>query len=521
MGSRPGPADAGANQLQPLTTGARTRQEPKTSEPAAQYEKASAAHLQAARRKMVTEYNSFGDDATGAAEREKLTHARACLTVLSSISILCSIGIICIIDMLVVFQPLTRNVNLPKLPSASKEVASARHERLGVDESHARSKLSGMSDIWQLSASEDEALHNITLTVPSPPLLSPLPLPPPPPSPPLPRPAKPPPPPSPLSPHRRWPKCNVLPIFRALSTGGGYEISQRQLILLAAPKAGATVTSRLAIALAGKTQAAVAYGGYPLRYAHARLPSHLFFPGSFFSKCRQIESWTCIHFLRNPMDRAVSSYLHTMKHDLFKYTVGRLGVMCGAGGASVQHCLHNASFFEFISTLQDVAATKGASLNPHWTPQFHPDISYSGVTLVPLESLPDGYECPLLAKTEGQLLAGREGNFSIPSLTNHYVLHTDSKPSTATAFLDFTTLSKMRARGQVPPYDDFYKDKGFCRHILTCLYAGDLDAYVKMCGQAHVRACPSLNAACQRELVRLRDVCGLPASKLGLNSSAH
>ena len=62
------------------------------------------------------------------------------------------------------------------------------------------------------------------------------------------------------------------------------------------------------------------------------------------------------------MDRAVSSYLHTMKHDLFKYTVGRLGVMCGAGGASVQHCLHNASFFEFISTLQDVAATKGAAL---------------------------------------------------------------------------------------------------------------------------------------------------------------
>ena len=211
MGSRQGPADAGANQLQPssaavemavsalATTGARTRQEPKTSEPAAQYEKASAAHLQAARRKMVTEYNSFGDDATGAAEREKLTHARACLTVLSSISILCSIGIICIIDMLVVFQPLTRNVNLPKLPSASKEVASARHERLGVDESHARSKLSGMSDIEQLSASEDEALHN-TLTVTSPPLLSPLPLPPPP-SPPPPPPTPPtlpmPPPPTP------------------------------------------------------------------------------------------------------------------------------------------------------------------------------------------------------------------------------------------------------------------------------------------------------------------------------------
>ena len=484
--------------------------------PAAQSEK---AHLKAARRKIFTPFNSIGDDATGPAEREKLTHARACHTVLSSIGIIGIIGIICIIGMLFVFPPLTRNVNLPKLPSASKEVASARHERLGVDESHARSKLSGMSDIEQLSASEDEALHN-TLTVPSPPLLSPLPLPPPPPSP-LPRPAKPPPPPSPLSPHLRWPKCNVLPIFKALSTGGGYEISQRQLILLAAPKAGATVTSRLAIALAGKTQAAMAYGGYPLRYAQ-RLPSNnmfssFFFPGSFFSKCRQIESWTCIHFLRNPMDRAVSSYLHTMKHNLFKYTVGRLGVMCGAGGASVQHCLQNASFFEFISTLQDVAATKGASLDPHWTPQFHPDISYSGVTLVPIESLPDGYECPPLAKTEGQLLAGREGNFS----TDHYVLHTDSKASTAAAFLDFTTLSKMRARGQVPPYDDFYKDMGFCRHILTCLYASDLDAYVKMCGQAHVRACPSLNAACQRELVRLRDVCGLPASKLGLNSSAH
>ena len=198
MGSRPGPADAGANQLQPLTTGARTRQEPKTSEPAAQYEKASAAHLQAARREMFTAYNSIGDDATGPAEREKLTHARACHKVLSSIGIIGIIGSICIIDMLFVFPPLTRNVNLPKLPSASKEVASARHERLGVDESHARSKLSGMSDIEQLSASEDEALHN-TLTVPSPPLLSPLPLPPPPSSPPTPpTPPMPPPPTPPL-----------------------------------------------------------------------------------------------------------------------------------------------------------------------------------------------------------------------------------------------------------------------------------------------------------------------------------
>ena len=217
MGSRPGPADAGANQLQPLTTGARTRQEPKTSEPAAQYEKALAVRLRAARRKMVTAYFSFGDDATGPAEREKLTHARACLALLSSIGIICSTGIICIMAMLVVFPPLTRNANLPKIPSASNEVASARHERLGVDESHARSKLSGMSDIEQLSASENEALHN-TLTVPSPPLLSPLPLPPPPSSPSsplLPPPSSPPPllpPPSSLPPSlAKSPPKTLLP----------------------------------------------------------------------------------------------------------------------------------------------------------------------------------------------------------------------------------------------------------------------------------------------------------------------
>ena len=85
--------------------------------------------------------------------------------------------------------------------------------------------------------------------------------------------AKPPPPPSPMSPHLWWPKCNVLPIQAEVSTGGQYqyELSQRHLILYAAPKAGATLTSRLAIALAGKTQAAMAYGGYPLHYAHEML----------------------------------------------------------------------------------------------------------------------------------------------------------------------------------------------------------------------------------------------------------
>ena len=104
MGSRPGPADAGANQLQPLsaavemavsalaTTGARTRQEPKTSEPAAQYEKVSAAPSRlGGRRKMYTAYKSIVVAATGPAEREKLTHA-PCLTVLSIIGII----IICI-----------------------------------------------------------------------------------------------------------------------------------------------------------------------------------------------------------------------------------------------------------------------------------------------------------------------------------------------------------------------------------------------------------------------------------------
>ena len=77
--------------------------------------------------------------------------------------------------------------------------------------------LSGMSVIEQLSASENEALHN-TLTVPSPPLLSPLPLPPPPSSPSsplLPPPSSPPPllpPPSSLPPSlAKSPPKTLLP----------------------------------------------------------------------------------------------------------------------------------------------------------------------------------------------------------------------------------------------------------------------------------------------------------------------
>ena len=68
-----------------------------------------------------------------------------------------------------------------------------------------------------------------------------------------------------------------------------------------------------------------------------------------------------------------------------------------------------------------------------------------------------------------------------------------------------------RLHEPVPQYDAFWNgNKTFCREVVGCLFGADVALFVRTCSQPALRAqCTAYARACDRELARLRDVCGL------------
>ena len=181
-----------------------------------------------------------------------------------------------------------------------------------------------------------------------------------------------------------------------------------KLLLMSSPKAGATLVERLFLARVNLTGAAVHFKDYPLRYSHqvfqkakGRMPTQ-----EHLASCVQGTGWLCIAIVRNPLDRAISSYIHT---------VGKWEAL----GSHFQelHGNADASFAEFAAALDRLARTK-ASHHPgggsHFMPQCVPTTKAGAlrpsVLYVPIEMLtePGGYACPMLDRVRGTGLAAAE-----------------------------------------------------------------------------------------------------------------
>ena len=186
-----------------------------------------------------------------------------------------------------------------------------------------------------------------------------------------------------------------------------------KLLLMSSPKAGATLVERLMLARVNLTGAAVHFKGYPLRYSHevfqqakGRLPT----PGHLAS-CAPGTGWLCVAIVRNPLDRAISSYIFTMRH--YGFIASHFQELDGNA---------DASFAEFAAAL-DRRARKKASHSPgdgHFMPQSVPTKTGAlrpGVLYVPIEMLtrPGGYACHSLAR----VLAFRVSQWLVHALGRH------------------------------------------------------------------------------------------------------
>ena len=278
-----------------------------------------------------------------------------------------------------------------------------------------------------------------------------------------------------------------------------------KLLLISSPKAGATLVERLMLAALNLTGEAVRFHngrGYPLAYSHGRFqkakgrrPT----AGSLAS-CAQGTGWLCIDVVRNPLDRAISSYIHTLRN---KVLWSRFRELNGN---------KDASFAEFAAALARRARKKASrsSGDSHFMPQcvpttragaLRPDVLY-----VPVEMLsePGGYACPLLDRVRGTGLAAAEAAARGDNSGHYITKATSSSPGS-----EHWSWAKVKEAHPTPAYDSFWNNTAFCRSVVGCLYRADVEAYVSACRAPALETCAAFRSACEVQLGRLRDVCGL------------
>ena len=280
-----------------------------------------------------------------------------------------------------------------------------------------------------------------------------------------------------------------------------------KILIVSSPKAGATLAQRIMLARLNLTGVAAAYrgkhdySGYPLFYAHevfqkqrsaGRYPD-----ANHLADCAD-PSWLCIALVRTPLDRAVSSYVHSLKH------FANVGAWAGVSP--------NASFADFALDLDRRAHDRGESRNDvHFMPQISPA---PHVLSVPIEMLsePDGYACPLLERLQGWRVAELEAEALglRAGMPGHYITQAASgSGSEHWPWPRLHPLAKASRRRGFPSYDSFFSNKSFCRHVVGCLYRDDLRTYHDACRGSRLRVCPAYRRACEAQLARLRDVCGV------------
>ena len=125
---------------------------------------------------------------------------------------------------------------------------------------------------------------------------------------------------------------------------------------------------------------------------------------------------------------------------------------------------------------------------------------------MPIEMLtePGGFACHSRARVRGTGLKAAEAAAQGDN-SRHYITKATSSPPGS----EHWSFAKVRSAKKAPNYDSFWNNTAFCRNVVGCLYRADVEAYVSACRAPALETCAAFRSACEVQLGRLRDVCGL------------
>ena len=271
---------------------------------------------------------------------------------------------------------------------------------------------------------------------------------------------------------------------------------RHRLLVLSAPKAGATLAVQLMLRADGLTETALAYArarGSAIEHAYHVA---VVLPRRNVSSCRVCESpaWSCVKMVRSPWDRAVSSYLRTANKP---------------SRSNWPELRPNASFAEFLRRLsaranQSVTEQRRRAAQrkaDHYLPQERAECdNIASLALIPTECAATALLHLSAARRERQpayaLLDGR--NLSSDS---HYHVQRGIPPADSPVPVADLGYSKVASGRQALPYDEFLRDAAL-RALVARLFAADFRLYQQACRQPWVQRSDECVAACAHQLCR-------------------
>ena len=126
---------------------------------------------------------------------------------------------------------------------------------------------------------------------------------------------------------------------------------------------------------------------------------------------------------------------------------------------------------------------------------------------------PSASACAHLKQMQLWRLPMAENNSAFRASVAEHLITKSTKLVLGIENWSFSRIQYAMASSAIPAYDSFWMgNKTFCREVIGVLYGEDVRLFVRTCTQPALRECTAYAYACDRELLRLRQVCGLDAN---------
>ncbi|CAK0817583.1 unnamed protein product [Prorocentrum cordatum] len=274
-------------------------------------------------------------------------------------------------------------------------------------------------------------------------------------------------------------QCKQLPCIPSL------KVSSRssKLQIMGQGKGGATVSAQIMFNFLNITEKALEYSRWIHDYrceVFNKDPDHKSY------KCSEcgLNGLKCLYIVRNPLDRVVSSYVHTMSTNNMHTSIrGKIADFAA-----------DAFFAEFIAFLKGTAATGRRYWgDPHYLPQCDTvceHTEFDRVQHLLIESLDAGLAW--FGQTEN-IQGLTRNNMS----SKHYVKKS-SRMDPGAAYLRYS----KHLHDSPPSYESFLAEPSIFKDV-CCFFRTDIELYRKSCSAEWLQGCAECMDSCARELRRL------------------